>query len=129
MEAQALGIWQMLEMTTTGKEWVCNIKSISIQLDMNNLTSKDCGYSYSKIAEVDELCYINLKRGYLLPLGVNCTLYVSPLAASSGLNSSYRSNTEVGQKWTRIKQGKVTRKKNFPGWIGLSHFILEKKYL
>lgn len=23
MDAQALGIWQMLEMTTTGSEWVC----------------------------------------------------------------------------------------------------------
>lgn len=23
MDAQALGIWQMLEITTTGKEWVC----------------------------------------------------------------------------------------------------------
>lgn len=23
MDAQAFGIWQMLEITTTGKEWVC----------------------------------------------------------------------------------------------------------
>lgn len=23
MDAQALGIWQMFEMTTTGSEWVC----------------------------------------------------------------------------------------------------------
>lgn len=26
MDAQALGIWQMLEMTTTGSEWVCKEK-------------------------------------------------------------------------------------------------------
>ena len=25
MDAQAFGIWQMLEITTTGKEWVCGV--------------------------------------------------------------------------------------------------------
>lgn len=25
IDAQAFGIWQMLEITTTGKEWVCRV--------------------------------------------------------------------------------------------------------